>query len=156
MPSSPASAAKRLTAGSSCSDRIAAPSEARFALDDVGHLRRLHVVGAGLRPPRGTSRSTVSMFSCDVRRGAKLDAGGGERHVACLHRQSRRVELAARLQCVKVVAAADMLGADEDLRKGEAAGALDHLFPLLRRAGRVDLLEGYAHFLEGGDFAAEQ
>src|SRR5687767_7894016 len=69
------------------------------------------------------------------------------------------VEIAARMQRIEIVAAADMMRADKDLRKCEAAGPLDHLVPLVRRAGRVDLPELHALLpqqpLGGGTIAAE-
>src|ERR1044072_3637581 len=56
-----------------------------------------------------------------------------------------RVELAFFLERVKVVAAADMRGADEDLRKRAAAiRPLDHLVAQLAVTGRVDFLESHA------------
>ena len=148
MPSSPAKALKRLTAGSSCSDRIAAPSDARLR-STMLVISGVCTYSAPARTASRTSLSTVSMFSfTSVEERSWTHAAV---NVMCVpHPGQETVELAARLQFVKIVAAANMVGADEDLRIGKAAGALDHLFPLLRRAGGVDLVEGYAQFLKEG------
>src|SRR5277367_3479071 len=64
------------------------------------------------------------------------------------------IEPAGLVERIKVVAAAHMGGADEDLRKGILpVGALDHLLTDVPFAGGVNLLEAYAllgkQFLRG-------
>src|SRR5579863_3278706 len=57
----------------------------------------------------------------------------------------QRVELAAFLERVELVAAADMRCADEDLRdRGASVGARDHLLAHLRIRRDVDLAEFHA------------
>src|SRR6202030_61750 len=56
----------------------------------------------------------------------------------------QRVELAGFVQRIKIVAAADMGRADEDLRIGAPpACALDHLFAYVPVSAGIDLVEAY-------------
>ena len=157
MPSSAASAEKRATDGSPASGWRLAASAAR--------LRWTMLVISGVCTywaPRagGLAHQALDRLDVlrDVGRRAELDAGGGESHRRP-HAASSRVEFAARTQCVEIVAPADMVRPDENLREREAAGAVDHFLPLIGGAGRVDLLERDAQIrqqpLGGGAISTE-
>src|SRR5258707_1328993 len=64
-------------------------------------------------------------------------------------RVEQRIELAGFIEGVEIVAAADMGGADEDLRHRAASlGALDHGVAQLAIAADVEFGERYALFVE--------
>src|SRR5580692_4964765 len=91
---------------------------------------------SGSRPERIWIRATLNVeaFAMLMRYSLRLFLGRGE----------QRVELAGFVQRIKIVAAADMGRADENLRIGApAAGALDHLFAYVPVSTDVDLVEAY-------------
>ena len=113
---------------------IVANSFSRDDLHDVGHLGRLHIIGAGLlgladhlhrrieigrgsRPDRIWIRPARNVWLC-----------GGFCHAGCIRLCQQGIELAFVFERVEFVAAADMGRADENLRHGGAPiRALGHL-----------------------------
>ena len=95
------------------------------------HFGRLHIDRALGGSFAHEARHVGSvLFRIDA--GAHLDGGSLEGHGLSSVRK-HRVELACALERMQIVAAADMLVVDEDLRKGGAAVRLaDHFLPKLR------------------------
>ena len=114
MPSSRASSRKAASVGSFSSGTIVANSRSRLTLHDVGHLGRLHVVGAAVLAPRSISFTAASRLA--GRRAAPSASGPGRRLkvelpvlMRCLaQRREQRIELAVVLERIEFVAAADM------------------------------------------------
>ena len=121
-------------------------------LQDVGHLRRLHVVGAAVL---GLLDQLHRGVEIGVRRQprAHLHQAGGEGRPCRAHdaftraservaAAEQRIELAGPLERVEIVAAADMGRADENLRHGHASlRARHHVASPFRIAAHVDLGE---------------
>ena len=117
----------------------AAPSRAALAaLDQVGVLGGQDEIGAGVaRPPHqiGDRRRLGSM----IRPGRELDAGGRERLPLMRRSPASESSSPARSSATMLVAAADMLAIDKDLRHRRApAGAPDHLVAPRRLLDDVD------------------
>src|SRR5580693_4561260 len=87
-------------------------------------------LASGSRPERIWIRAILNFESMAIR--------------LVLGRREQRVELARFVKRIKIVAAADMGRADEDLRIGAPpARALDHLFTHVPVSTDVDLVEAY-------------
>ena len=103
----------------------------RIAVEQARHFRREQHFRAARRRLRSIASTRAPRICLRIDAGGRLEEGDPG------HRRDQLVELAGAIERDKIVATADMMAADEDLRDGRAAvGALDH--HLARLAAEID------------------